>query len=210
MNIKKMMMKGSLAAILGLSLVTGGTLAAFNDVEQVQSQLAAGTLDLAVNPTVVFNVGNLKPGDWMLRDFSIRNAGTLDIEKVLMYTSFTVKDGDDNVVADARADEFADQFNLFLLTSDLQPILSGLNKSILELSHMTDLDITTYLERILFFPLRPNLPVGDNDHIIMGIDFKNILDREADGILYKQNQFQGWTIEVIFDLEATQFPGEER
>ena len=42
---------------------------------------ATGTLDLALNPSTVVNVSNLKPGDTVEKEFKLENKGTLDIKK---------------------------------------------------------------------------------------------------------------------------------
>ncbi|MFS0783741.1 TasA family protein [Bacillus sp. 1P06AnD] len=212
--MKGQLIKGALAAVLGLSLVGGGTYAAFNDVEAVNAKVEAGTLDLAVSPKVVFNISNLKPGDMMDRNFTIMNKGSLNIEKVLMHTSYTVTKNNQPVDA-ALAKEYADQFYVYWFTTELQPILDGLGKSVSGLTDLTaanhSVDITSYLKPSWLLPmLRPDLPVGDKDHIIMGLRFKNDDEREKNSRLFKQNKFQGLKMEVKFDLEATQYKGEQR
>src|SRR5690606_23821899 len=90
MSIKKKLGLGLASAALGLSLVGGGTFAYFNDVEATNNTFAAGTLDLAVNPTTIIDVSNIKPGDWMPRTFQLENNGTLDISSVILTTDYTV------------------------------------------------------------------------------------------------------------------------
>ena len=46
MNIKKKLTVGVMSATLGLSLVGGGTWAAFNDTATINNQFATGVLDL--------------------------------------------------------------------------------------------------------------------------------------------------------------------
>ncbi len=53
---------------------------------------AAGTLDLSVNPEVVINVDNIKPGDEMERGFQLVNKGTLAIGDVKLLTDYSVID----------------------------------------------------------------------------------------------------------------------
>lgn len=94
MNIKKKLMMGALSATLGLSLIGGGTWAAFNDIEKTGASLAAGKLDLVVDlqkgdsNTHLIHVSNLKPGDSMERIFQLQNNGTLAIKDVLMSVEF--------------------------------------------------------------------------------------------------------------------------
>lgn len=84
MSIKKKMGTGILAGALGLSLVGGGTWAAFNDVEAVDNTFAAGTLDLVTNEEALFNVSNLKPGDYFTKTLELTNNGSLDINEILL------------------------------------------------------------------------------------------------------------------------------
>ncbi|RPF54028.1 TasA family protein [Aquisalibacillus elongatus] len=88
MNLKKKIAVGSITAALGLSLVAGGTYAAFNDVENTSADFAAGTLELDLQSVdengYEFQVLNLKPGDTMTRDIKFVNEGSLAIKEVLM------------------------------------------------------------------------------------------------------------------------------
>lgn len=90
--MRKKLGMGIMSATLGLSLIAGGTYAYFSDSEVSNNTFAAGTLDLAIEPTEIINVENLKPGDWMVRTFELQNNGTLDIEKVFLETDYTIID----------------------------------------------------------------------------------------------------------------------
>jgi len=82
MNIKKQMGLGIMSAALGIMLIAGGTFAFFSDSETSNNTFAAGTLDLEMEPTALIDLDNMKPGDSMIRDFELRNNGTLDMSKV--------------------------------------------------------------------------------------------------------------------------------
>ncbi|MFS0783740.1 TasA family protein [Bacillus sp. 1P06AnD] len=212
MTIKRKIITGALSAVLGISLVGGGTWAAFNDVEQVPAKVQAGTLDLAVNPKIVFDVPNLKPGDKMRRNFEITNAGTLDIEKVLMHTSYDVFNKQGKKVNDkALAREFADQYLVTFFTTDGAKIADGLDKTLAELKEKTDknqsIDITTFIKVIT---KDNDLPVGDTDKIVMELFFKDNVTRENNSRKFVQNKFQGYSLKLKFDLEATQYKGAEK
>lgn len=88
MTLKKKLVMGAMSATLGLSLVAGGTWAAFNDIETQSASVAAGTLKLDLkeynNKPYTFNIKNLKPGDSMTREVILQNTGTLAIKDVLM------------------------------------------------------------------------------------------------------------------------------
>ncbi|MDX8362375.1 TasA family protein [Cytobacillus sp. IB215316] len=186
MGIKKKLGLGMASAALGLSLIGGGTFAYFSDNVTVSNTFAAGTLDLYVDKEVVFEVGDIKPGDWMEREFNIKNDGNLDIEEVLMHTTIS---GDTDL---------ASHLNIKILSSDNQVILE--NVTLAELASRTagdnSPDITTIRSS------KEKLPVGDEDTIKIHIEF---LDNGQD-----QNHLQGAEISVGFDLEATQGPGEEK
>ncbi|MHC0037570.1 TasA family protein [Pseudoneobacillus sp. C159] len=89
MSIKKKLTIGAMSAALGLSLVAGGTWAAFNDIEQTSASFAAGTLNLTLAEVAnggpkEFKISNLKPGDKMTRSIRLVNDGTLAIKDVLL------------------------------------------------------------------------------------------------------------------------------
>lgn len=96
MSLKKKLGMGIASAVLGISLVGGGTFAYFNDVETMNNTFAAGTLDLELNKSTIIDVNNLKPGDWMNRTFKLKNKGSLDISKVLIETDYTVEGTDED------------------------------------------------------------------------------------------------------------------
>ncbi|WP_066175987.1 TasA family protein [Bacillus marinisedimentorum] len=122
MSANKKLVTGALSACLGLSLVGGGTWAAFNDVEAVENHLAAGTLDLEVinieGAEATFNVSDLKPGDSMYRAFLLDNVGSLAIKEVLLDvvpSGFTNGEENEYVAQTGQEnniEEFLEQFNV--------------------------------------------------------------------------------------------------
>jgi len=88
MSIKKKIGMGVASAALGLSLIGGGTWAAFNDTATINNHFAAGTLDLEVGKSgqkpISFDLRNMKPGDNVQRIFKLNNKGTLAIKEVLL------------------------------------------------------------------------------------------------------------------------------
>ncbi|MHC0037571.1 TasA family protein [Pseudoneobacillus sp. C159] len=87
MSIKKKMSIGILSGALGLSLIGGGTWAAFNDVETTSNSFTAGTLDLVVDgtSTMNFDIKNLKPGDYFTKKLVLKNGGSLDINQIKVH-----------------------------------------------------------------------------------------------------------------------------
>lgn len=134
MGIKQKLGLGVASAVLGVSLIGGGTYAYFSDTAETSGTFASGTLDLNANPTTIINVENIKPGDTMLRSFKLENKGTLDIAKILLKTDYTVINK--NGAPDNTAD-FGEHIRVnFLVNGDKvdMPIYSTTLKSLKSLS----------------------------------------------------------------------------
>ncbi|RSL30305.1 hypothetical protein D7Z54_26700 [Salibacterium salarium] len=76
MGVKKRISLGMLTVTLGLSLISGGTFAYFNETEETEGTFSAGTLEVGLetgeeNNTMI-NIGHLKPGDWIERDVTLK------------------------------------------------------------------------------------------------------------------------------------------
>ncbi len=145
MTIKKKLGLGVASAALGLSLIGGGTWAAFNDVENLSNNVAAGTLDLEIEDDVLegkpvlktFNLSNLKPGDEFSREFKLANRGTLAIKDVWLdvipsgFTNgtneFVSQHGQTDNDADGKGLEFLDQFAVELVVSGTESASSPYN-----------------------------------------------------------------------------------
>ncbi|WP_100010389.1 TasA family protein [Lentibacillus sediminis] len=188
MGIKKKLGMGVATAILGLSLVGGGTFAYFSDAETVDNTFAAGTLDLGVDPTIAFDIDNLKPGDTMIRSFKMTNEGSLNISKVLMNTSFT------------GTEEFANHLKVDFLASDLTVIDELSGYTVAELAQIKDTDITPGFPIWFDFIVdAQGIPNGTEDWVTIKITFE---DNGQD-----QNNLQGANLDVAFELEAHQTEG---
>ncbi|MGO0062157.1 TasA family protein [Brevibacillus fluminis] len=105
MSLKKALGMGVATAALGMSLIGGGTFAAFTDTEDLQNSYAAGTLNLELQTmkggalgTNVFSstLKNLKPGDSVSRTFKLVNAGTLSIKDVKLQATYPDKASDNS------------------------------------------------------------------------------------------------------------------
>jgi spore coat-associated protein N len=207
MGIKQKLGLGVASAALGLALVGGGTYAYFNDVETSNNTFAAGTLDLALNPTEIFNISNLKPGDYMLKTFEMKNEGSLDIAKVLLDTSYTVTDAKgDNGSAD-----FGDHIVVKFIKNDGHPEYWGDNdsytvvyeKTLKQLSSMTPDKLAVELEDLLWWDYEQDgIPAGGKDNMRVKIEFK---DNQQD-----QNIFQGDTLNLEWKFTGKQEAGEDR
>lgn len=196
MGIKKQIGMGIMSAALGLTLIGGGTYAYFSDSETTNNTFAAGTLDLSVNPTTIVDVGELKPGDSVTRDFELHNDGTLDIEKVLLDTDYSVIDAEGD-----NTEDFGEHIQVeFLYNADkmdeviFETTLSGLK-------NMSPEAVGEHA----FYPIfdARGLPAGEEaDDLVVKFTF---LDNGED-----QNQFQGDSLQLEWTFTAVQGEGKEK
>lgn len=194
MGIKKQLGMGVMSAALGLSLIGGGTYAYFSSSETTNNTFAAGTLDLAVNPTTIIDVGELKPGDSVIRDFELQNNGTLDIEKVLLDTDYSVTDANGD-----NAEDFGKHIQVeFLYNADKMDEVIY-EATLDELKGMTPEAVGEHVFEPL---LDKGLAVGELDDLVVKFNF---LDNGED-----QNQFQGDSLELEWTFNAQQGEGGEK
>lgn len=192
--MRKKLGMGIMSATLGLSLIAGGTYAYFSDSEVSNNTFAAGTLDLAIEPTEIINVENLKPGDWMVRTFELQNNGTLDIEKVFLETDYTIIDANGD-----NTEDFGEHIQVeFLYNADkLDEVIY--ETTLAELKTMTPEAIN---EHIFDPQFEKGLPVDTIDDFSVKFNF---VDNGED-----QNQFQGDSLRLAWTFKAVQGIGEEK
>ncbi|EEK51852.1 cell division protein FtsN [Bacillus cereus ATCC 10876] len=195
MTLKKKLGMGITSAVLGAALVGGGTFAFFSDKEVSNNTFAAGTLDLALNPSTVVNVSNLKPGDTIEKEFKLENKGSLNIKKVLLKTDYNVED-----VKKDNKDDFGKHIKV--------TFLKNVDK------HETIVKQTT-LDKLK----GDTLTAVDNDLSAWFWDEKGISAGKSDKFKVKfgfvdngkdQNQFQGDKLQLNWTFDAQQTAGEER
>jgi spore coat-associated protein N len=233
MSIKKKLGMGVATAALGMTLVGGGTWAAFNDTAVTNNHFAAGTLDLEVGKSgskpITFDLANMKPGDNVQRIFKLNNKGSLAIKEVLLNT--TAGNFVDGTLASTQAD-YLSQFVINFAAVDgestrweprNQIVKSGETLTLADLvagpgvyeSKINAAFLATDgSKRINLAPLtvadstKRGIPVNptDSDDVFIQITFKNDLIK-TDGKNYDQNKFQGDSVDFFFNLEATQWDG---
>jgi len=195
MNIKKTLGVGLMSAILGLSLLAGGTFAYFSDSVESNNTFAAGTIDLAAEPTEIVNLDNLKPGDTVERLFELQNNGTLDAKRVLLETNYTVNDAEND-----NTDDFGKHIQVkFLYNSDQA------REVVYEttLYKLKDMDPEAVAEEALSPLLEEDgLEAGTSDDFLVEFEF---VDNGED-----QNQFQGDSLNLDWTFQAQQEDGEEK
>jgi len=198
MSIKQKLAMGILTGGLAISMIGGGTYAYFNDVETSTNTFAAGTLDLAVNPETIINVGNIKPGDWMYRNFKLENNGTLDISKVLLTTEFTesVAGFGDHIVVE------------FLINEDKSSLLGPSNvidsMTLTQLANMTEDAVKNESPKWFGWQGGENsgLKAGSKDNLHVMFRFKDNKD--------DQNAYQGANLELKWSFDAKQTAGSAK
>jgi spore coat-associated protein N len=197
MGIKKTLGFGVAAAALGLTLIGGGTFAYFSDSVETTGTFAAGTLDLNADPTAIIDVGTLKPGDFAIRTFKLKNEGTLDIAKVLLKTTYTVtnKSG-----APENVDDFGKHVIVrFLKNIDKQDTVIY-QTSLYDLQSLAPDAVEN--KWVAWFEEHGGLKAGDTDDLIVKFEFK---DNGQD-----QNEFQGDALNLKWTFEAKQGAGEAK
>ncbi|GIN85581.1 cell division protein FtsN [Heyndrickxia sporothermodurans] len=204
MSLKKKLGMGVATAVLGLSLIGGGTYAYFNDIETTNNTFAAGTLDLAANPTTIIDVNNIKPGDWMNRTFKLENNGSLDISKVFLYTDYQVIDakGDNN-------DDFGKHIKVnFLRNEDKSGSLGPSNviksMTLYELKNMSPDAVKNVSPTFFGFQdgEKSGLKAGTKDNLYVQFEF---VDNHSD-----QNEFHGDSLKLEWKFDAQQTNGESK
>jgi spore coat-associated protein N len=216
MSIKMKMGTGILAGALGLSLVGGGTWAAFNDVETTSNTFAAGTLDLVVGSTSTMNftIANLKPGDYFTKQLVLKNNGSLDINQIKVHGKKLDGWKNEDIIklnekvgagsGDNNEDDFLSQFKITIKKQGAAtPVYDGFLNNLVAgtgVGELTGTDANTV-----------GLATGAADAVYdVRVEFvKN--DTTFNGSrLHVQNKYQGEKSNLEFVFEATQMPGENR
>ncbi|GED71463.1 cell division protein FtsN [Brevibacillus reuszeri] len=194
MNLKKQFALALASVGLGAALIGGGTFAYFSDREEVNNTFAAGTLDLSVTPEVVFNVDNMKPGDWADRWYKITNSGSLDIKNVYLTTEYSVTDAKN----DNGSDDLAKHMVVELMDNYEQGKRVILRESVYNLSQKQGTNRPDLL-KAYNEATGQSLASGVDNNIVARIIF---VDNGQD-----QNIFQGDGLKVKWTFDATQTAG---
>ncbi|WP_342420284.1 TasA family protein [Paenibacillus sp. FSL E2-0178] len=195
MNVKKTLGLGVVSAALGLTLVGGGTFAYFSSTSTTSASFNNGTLLLNSDPSVIVNLSNLKPGDTILRDFKLKNDGTLNIPKVVLRTS--------SVITDAQGDNGAhnlkdDIIVTFLVNKDkvTSPVLVI---SLADLEQQSPDLVAKGILGGIFGVENGGIKAGTSDNLSVQFAFKETFQ--------PQNYYQGDTLALTLNFEANQEKG---
>ncbi len=195
MNIKKQVTMGIMTAALGIMLIVGGTFAFFSDSVTSNNTFAAGTLELGIDKSQLINIKNMKPGDSMIRDFELQNNGTLDMEKVVLETDYTVTD-----VNGDNTEDFGEHIQVEFLYN-----VNNFDEVIFEttLAELKDMSPEAINQNIFYPELGDKgLPAGETHDLLVKFVF---IDNGED-----QNQFQGDALQLEWTFTAYQKDGEQK
>ena len=143
---------------------------------------------------------DLKPGDFIEKNFTLENKGTLDIAKVALETSYEVTDAKKNNDGEDLGDHHRQ-----ILVNDGKPSNPNDDHEILwetklsQLKTMKPEDVATSLER---HNLIDGIKYGETDYLHVLFSFE---DNEQD-----QNKFQGDSLQLNWTFHAKQTPGTEK
>ncbi|GAB3055919.1 TasA family protein [Virgibacillus ainsalahensis] len=192
MGIKKKLGMGLATAALGMSLISGGTYAYFSDTAETDNTFAAGTLDLAVDPEVIINMENLRPGDYEFRTFYLENNGSLDISEVLINTSYEVIDAEGD-----NTDDLGRHIQVNFLENADKTEGDRYNDIIYSTSlyDLQNMDPDAVAKNVLGFENEPaGLATESTDTMYVQFEF---VDNEEN-----QNQFQGDKLKLNWSFEG--------
>ncbi|UOQ44256.1 CalY family protein [Halobacillus salinarum] len=196
MSFFKKVSMGMVTASLGLSLMGGGTYAYFSDTETTNNTFGLGTLDVSVDPQVIVDIDNLKPGDRVLREFKLGNEGTLDIKSISLLTKYNVSDSKGDNAGQDLGKHIRVNF-LWNWDKESEPVFET---TLSELQSM-DPDVVA---KDVFDPLwekHGGLDVGDEDTLWVQFEF---VDNGEE-----QNVFQGDDLNLEWKFKATQTEGKD-
>ncbi|KGP89870.1 hypothetical protein N780_09485 [Pontibacillus chungwhensis BH030062] len=207
MSLKAKLAMGVMTGALGLSLVGGGTYAAFTDTESVSNTFAAGELDIKLkqqdgttnlgSELFTTNLKNLKPGDSITKTIRVKNAGTLSVNQVFVkadYDDFVDGganiDGDPDLGGENGPHAFADQIDVKITGKSGHVVYNNTLKHLKDNSSSDITDSTTN-------GALPAMPSKDTDPVTITLTFNG----EADNTYMKDS------MNINFHFEATQHAG---
>ncbi|MFD1849040.1 TasA family protein [Oceanobacillus bengalensis] len=182
MSWKKNIAMGMATGLIGMALVSGGTVAYFSDTEVTTNKIVSGTLDLGVTEVndegILFEFENKMPGDTFDYTFQLSNDGSLEIGDVKLISNYKVND------EEASENDFGSQI-------------------IIKALKVNDTSVLEENENITLYDIVDNPTVlienfGADKNIDVYVEFEFMKTNE------KQNQYQGNSLELVWTFEAMQ------
>ncbi len=201
---------GILAGALGVSLIGGGTWAAFNDVETLDNKFASGTLDLTTSQSVLFDLDNLKPGDTFTKTLTLGNNGSLAIDDIFVtttvsgwadkkYTKLPLSGLNGKDDGENTQEEFLSQFDVVIKRGN-DVVYNGTAAG---LSSLTNAEISGSGAAAAI------APAGSVTYTFE-VEFDNKTQTYPSSRFQEQNKFQDEGASFSLKFEGTQMPGENR
>lgn len=169
-----------IAGAIGISLISSGTYAYFNDEVETTNTIQSGTLELGLSDAeegVLFEFNDKKPGDTFDYSFELTNDGTLDIGDVTLTSDYTVTDPGKTELKDS---DFGSQIQIKSLEVNGTELITK-KRTLDDLKEMNILE---------------DFKAGESAQIDVAFEFK-VTDQ-------KQNQYQGNTMALTWTFEALQ------
>lgn len=190
MSFTKKLGQAIVSGSIGLSLISGGTFAYFSDSIKTDNTFASGTLDLGLNPNAVVNISNIKPGDEIYREFTLENNGTLDINKVLLHTKYSISDWKSD-----NSDDFGKHIKVTIMYNTSSATVPVVETTLYDLQ--TKIPDITAIDQFVGSTQDPDgIVAGQKEKIFVLFEF---VDNGQD-----QNQFQGDQLKVDWTFNAEQ------
>lgn len=95
-HIKKEIVSSLILAFLGLSLIVGGTNAYFSDTKEAANTFELGLMNLGINKESIIQLDDFIPGDTVQGDFELTNDGSVDMQDVVLHSSYELIDKGQN------------------------------------------------------------------------------------------------------------------
>jgi spore coat-associated protein N len=180
MKIKNKLFMSMLLGLIGLILVTGGVSAYFTNVVSTTNSIKTGALELGVNKDTIFQIENIVPGETQVTEFELTNDGSVDMQDVILHTSYETTDhGEPN-----HGEDLADYIMVDLLVNENGEDVRVFEKTLAELENESETIATDFLV---------DDPVKEYT-----IEF-TFIDNGED-----QSHLQGDELEVHWEFETTQ------
>lgn len=195
----------TIAVVLVIGLVAGGTWAYFSDTEDTGDNVfQAGTIDLTLGESAgaPINLTNMKPGDTASGTITVENVGTLDGS--LYASSWYVENDGATNPTDMTADEFAKMLLITAFTADGNDMLSAIpevdnnaGKSVYDMVNDTGVSLTDYSDPTGghgWFSYDADMIVNESHVYVLTLQFD----------INANNDYQGDGITWTFEFLLTQ------
>lgn len=125
-HIKKEIVSSLILAFLGLGLIVGGTNAYFSDTKETANTFELGLMNLGINKESIIQLDDFIPGDTVQGDFELTNDGSVDMQEVVLHSSYELIDKGQN----NNGDDLGNHINVEFLHHEsvlFEKLLSELN-----------------------------------------------------------------------------------